>query len=227
MVEDNKTVLKDNRDAFAASLKENREEVTKALQQSRDAMNADLAQNKTSLDASAEQAKAVVNTNITSSHNDQRAWISISGCELLSREPNAGEGLTVRCHIQNTGKTPAVRLTHYALIGLSDVEPAVPDWKNQAVHGPPETIFPGDPTSRSYDESLDIPTGTGRSNTLLAINLYRQSMRIIYVRERFTYDDVFGRAHYTNACYSHAFGRPLNEFKGCSTANDVDTDPPN
>jgi hypothetical protein len=165
-------------------------------------------QAKAGLEASTKQSRDSLGASIAASRLDQRAWVSVTNCELV-KEPDAGEGFTVRCHIQNTGKTPALFLIHSGEIDVSNMELKIPDWTKMP-RSPAAVLFPGD-TQKSYDELFPANTEINKR----ALDFYRSKAEEIWVRVHITYADVFGRNHYTDSCYHHIFGSGLGLFGAC------------
>jgi len=137
----------------------------------------------------------------------------------LEKEPTANEGMKITFTLQNTGKTPSLKVRSFMLLSIQSTEPDVPNW-SQITATVNAVIFPG---SFIRDVAAVMP-GTNISPSDLALyNVLRVIPNAIWIRVRIDYDDVFNRHHWVQTCGKHGPATALDKFDQCLTGIDVDS----
>jgi hypothetical protein len=193
-----------------------------ALSNNQDAVQKAFKANRDAVDASEKQSRKALNASIENARSEQRAWVTVKSC-ALTREPLVGEGFTVDCRVENTGRTPAVSLTNAIITATFPIPLPTPDW-NQMHPSAPFLLFPGD-SGRGVIAAFRVQNQEPlRTQQLQSIEAYRQSINRIWVLIHLAYRDVFGRSHHTDTCMYRTFGSALNDFLACDSGNEVDTE---
>lgn len=203
--------LAHNSNALDKALRDNKDALTTALQQ----MHTDA---QTTLDASIEQSKAALEVTIANARNDQRAWVGpIDTVGPQFKDANGqpiyfaeGQRASLGVVIANSGKTPARRVEHrFSYRTLPNGTPFTPRYPQ-----PPRQAGVIQPGARPQ---LVIATET--APTAQNIQTYRSGSQILYLFGHVTYEDIYGKPHYTTFCmYLLA---DLSAFGDCDTYNDA------
>src|ERR1035438_24270 len=182
IVDDNKKILSDNRNALAESLAENRREIDLTIKQNRQAF-----------EISERDIKRVLDASIEASRTDQRAWVGV--IEVASPpELRQGTVLNSTVTISNQGKTPAYNVIQRA--GFRII-------KNGDQFDPEREVAASSPQT----QGIIMPSGKRELSicTLGAIGSQRadelnSGEYRLFLFGKITYDDAFGRHHQTRFC---------------------------
>jgi hypothetical protein len=141
---------------------------------------------------------------------EQRAWIGVAQWEL-DREPEDGETITVRTTLINKGSSPAFSVVIKSRLSVL-ASPVSDDW--EGVPGQNSaSLFP-DASGNGFNKTITIEPGTAAA--------YRSKRLKIWITGRISYEDAFGRPHWTTFCASHNPEQNLQLFDLCETGNDLD-----
>ena len=157
--------------------------------------------------ATTKATQNAVTTQISGTHIDQRAWVTVNDIQRTERP----DGFSVNLLFMNTGKTPAQNFT----IRVSG-EP-VPKGQQPTS---PETIQPG--------RGIIAPNGMFHSNLSTSGSVDSKTSDLV-IHGRIDYTDVFGEAaHWTKFCYYWIPKIKKGEggFAPCDFGNEMDVTPP-
>lgn len=177
-------------------------------------------QTQEGIEASTQQNMATLDVNIEASRNDQRAWLGVTDFKL-TKEPVIGEDTTVTFSIQNTGKTPALKVAVRTAMAIQSGEMGVPDWGLFGQTPTNAILFPG---MSIRDVTAKIDSLSVTREALVPYSIMQLVPNEIDFRIRLDYDDVFGRSHWTQACGRHKPATALDKFDQCLVG--IGVDPP-
>jgi hypothetical protein len=163
------------------------------------------------------QSQRALDASIEASRNDQRAWLAIVDMHIV-KEPVVGEKFRVTYAVANTGKTPATDSTTKNQLFFEYTEPLRPDW--MAIPGAGQAVLFPSTTSRNIPFELDAPRITQG-----VVEAYTKTLTKVFLRTRADYRDVFGKAHWSEVCFTHLFGDPADQWLACPIAGYIDPDP--
>ena len=142
--------------------------------------------------------------------NDQRAWLSISGYEIMSRptqgnvawerrEPRINDWFMMRFHLRNSGKTPALKVATSIQPQLSRQSPRETIWSKWPKTRIDSTVFPDD--SSQYVDSAPFLMASDQ-----LLQEYKAGTLTYFIWVRIYYCDVNRRLHWSQMCAAHPFG---------------------
>lgn len=184
------------------------------------ARSMDLSQkvSQQAVESSQRQSKAALDASINNARLDQRPWVVLNRFEL-SAEPEENVPFTGTFWIINSGRTPAIHAAPRSTILLNVGEPAFTDFSRAVGARNAGMLTPGGVGDMHFVSS---PLTLNRAQ----LDAYRNpnGAVLIYGHAIVDYEDAFtgSKPHWTRICISHAYGRPLTEFRFCNTGNDVD-----
>lgn len=208
LVEDNKTNLTQNKAAIEATLKENRDEVTKLL-----------AENQKALEANRKQGQSALDASVNASRLDQRAWIGFRQADFHLA---ADAPLAVTVHSINTGKTPALNVRSHIELQTVPIGLPVPAINlDSPSHWGLKSITVCDPS-----QEHTTPIKADAPPDPIVFKAIKDGHMRLYVRIRFTYDDVFAKplhrvgAHRSEHCWIYVV--PADDLEDCDFGNYAD-----
>jgi hypothetical protein len=142
---------------------------------------------------------------------DERPWVTTT--DFILSEPATGTVMYVDYGVRNHGKTPAV---HERASG--DLHFWTEDQPMQPFHniGTQENIIaPG-------DVSISARASFQQTPHQAEINDYLGRKRSLYIHGKVSYQDIFGKDHWTTFCAFHEYGTHLGKFTLCGKGNEVD-----
>jgi hypothetical protein len=151
---------------------------------------------------------------------DQRAWVAPSqicqespgvtppsGSDCMERKPQ-DRSITYKVLFRNYGKTFATNIRSYIAFGRSlERRSASPSAKDL----PPRGILA---PNGLFNMSVPRPVATSE--------LAKYGDETIYVTGKVWYDDIFGKQHWIEFCYSIPANEVRNAFASCDTNNGCD-----
>ena len=163
----------------------------------------------------ADAAKAAVNQATAATHLEQRAWISVA---LIEGIPQRDSELQVTVHWKNTGKTFAKHSHLMAKMEVISRDDPTPDYdiEKWATFDPPHigTVAPDSATDTILGVKEHLRIAEDQMNNL------RSGEKVLIVRGKATYDDIFGCHHWTTFCQRL---NPGNwKYEDCEIGNDAD-----
>jgi len=188
---------------------------TRAAQDAARAAENSAAHSKQSLDAAIEQNRL-----------DQRAWIGIEDVKAPDAI-SAGPPIVFAVNIKNSGKTPALNLKMFTIIGrayppdeLNDLDFQAADTGSNYAHAP-GTMMPG--------TFAHVLVQTEHPMTETRVADIRSGKEVIYIWGTIRYEDIFQHQHATKFCVVGS-ERLINTEKGtftldfseCTRHNDAD-----
>jgi hypothetical protein len=166
-------------------------------------MQASLGESQIARDTSERRSKSALDASIQSSRTDQRAWIAVSSPKMTN-EPNIQRNYCVFVDTTNAGKTPGTAVRFKSSTGFirstDDAPPSI-NWSALRNTAPTATQFPGMTT---HDMRMEFPEITS-----YVLTAYQNKLTKMFACYRFDYEDIFGRQHFTEQCFSHEFGSDL------------------
>jgi hypothetical protein len=159
-----------------------------------------------------------VSTSVEAYQLDQRAWLSITDFDPESSTTEGGD-FSARLKILNRGNSPALAVQAKAWTAVTIGEAEMPPSIDESMPGPGSNralLFPGDP-------GLPLVVKTTLCRGFVGI----PELRMIVVRARVTYTDVFKREHWTEACWEARYppGTRTAAFNVCAVGNSTDDAP--
>jgi hypothetical protein len=161
----------------------------------------------------ANAAQSAANTAASALHIDQRAWLSA----WITNDPYKEQELMhLTLHIRNSGHTFAKNSTisRDVAVVFKGAEPKPEDWQNGL------TVAAGlIPPGVGETWTNEIHSSEKLDKTLS--DALRDGTRIIYVRGRIDFDDIFpdSHRHWVSFCFR---SRDAADWLTCSTGNDID-----
>lgn len=171
-------------------------------------------------DETAHQAKVALDTTIENARLEQRAWIGITS--MYSNDYSQGNKIFIEgkmsrigVFVINSGKTPARNFRGFAYSQYlkAGEKPVLPKKESQRVlQGSSGVVQP--------NMSLAIGTQTDITPNKAYIDNLTSGKSVFFVLGVVTYDDVFGRHHFTKFC--NFLSPDLIAFSACPTGNETD-----
>lgn len=165
----------------------------------------------TSYTTNLEVNREAIRDSTEATRRDQRAWVGTTGgFKPQEAKPNIKQGWGAR--ITNTGRTPARNLTAQTNARILPAgEPFIPIYPKNAIHQGNSILYPG------VNITLTAPAVEFSQRDF---DCARDGTCIFYVFGKFTYNDVFNKAHWGTFCLK--LEDNLFYMNACNTYNDGD-----
>lgn len=162
---------------------------------------------------SADAAKSAADTSRDAFFLGERAWVGVVAVTLL-KEPALNEAVSFSFRIKNTGNTPAIKVGTKGDLSVSGHISPPTDWRRLADREP-AILFQGESSGQI---PLAVTPSVVMTEPLWAS--YQKHQSDIYAHVRIDYADVFGNTHWSEVCFTHSFGTPLDRIEICGTSID-------
>jgi hypothetical protein len=133
---------------------------------------------------------------IDTSHLDQQAWVSVSGVEL-AEAPKAGEKILFIIKMQNTGRTPALRVSNRIRFSTTAPE-TLDDFIYASKEEEGRVVPPGDGTFSTFFYVPDEKKDEALTEEQVASIMNRTTS--LYLYGVVLYEDIFKAPHFTRFC---------------------------
>jgi hypothetical protein len=142
---------------------------------------------------------------------DERAWLVVDHIEGM---PQLGKPFSISTQIRNTGRSPAVNVTHrIAFAFIPQTQDFIPSFQPLALHS---RLVLG--SGNSSLASLDVSGG----KDAVQADLDRFKTEKLFVWGKVCYEDVFKMRHWLHFCVHYV--PEDRDWKACDTYNDQDSD---
>ena len=158
---------------------------------------------------SRQQAQKSLQSTVDQFGLDQRAWIGPADGPVI--DWGVGKVFSVTLPVRDTGKTPGINLTTVAVLrGLAkNKQPTFTDFKQTIGHG---VLQPSATTYIIVASESPVPQ--------TQFDAVKSGDLVVWVYGRITYNDVFGRPHWTT--FAQIYNPTKNGLDTFQTHNEVD-----
>ena len=164
-----------------------------------------------------------------SNERDSRAWLVLEKLEMLPLQ--VGRTITMQSTFKNAGKTPAIHARQGIYTRIVDVPEHLIDGQYDLKQEIVDGFTSGYERRFSWRSVgpqapgipyLSLTAINSAPLTQTDLNAFNRWQKVVFVRERFTYEDVFGHEHQTDLCYySIHLETGENILSQCPNGNDI------